>query len=77
MVGEKPYYYNAKTREAAWKKPEKVTIIMQVEFEAIAASGQDPVMVISGMLYCTLQYAQKYYCLVADYLSIVYFVAFQ
>lgn len=48
IVGDKPYYYNAKTREAAWQRPENVKIIKQEEFEAIASSGQDPIMVITG-----------------------------
>ena len=47
--GDKPYYYNAKTREAAWKKPDDVKVIKQEEFEQIAATGQDPIMVISGL----------------------------
>lgn len=49
IIGDKPYYYNAKTRESSWTRPENVKIIKQEEFEAIAASGQDPIMVISGV----------------------------
>lgn len=49
-LGDKPYYYNAKTREAAWKKPEgeDITVIKQEEFEAIVASGQDPIIAVTG-----------------------------
>ncbi|XP_067928748.1 transcription elongation regulator 1-like isoform X2 [Watersipora subatra] len=48
MSGDKPYYYDARTRDVSWKKPENVKIIKHEEFEAIAASGQDPIMVISA-----------------------------
>lgn len=34
------YYYNARTRESAWSKPDNVKIITQAEMEAMAASGQ-------------------------------------
>ncbi|KAL3865336.1 hypothetical protein ACJMK2_006934 [Sinanodonta woodiana] len=40
----KVYYYNAKTRESAWTKPENVKIITQAEVEQMAAAqtqGQD------------------------------------
>lgn len=33
----KAYYYNARTRESAWTKPENVKIITQAEVEAMAA----------------------------------------
>ncbi|GAB1600307.1 transcription elongation regulator 1-like isoform X2 [Argonauta hians] len=33
----KSYYYNARTRESAWTKPENVKIITQTEVEAMAA----------------------------------------
>ena len=49
LPGDKPYYYNAKTREAAWSKPENMKVIKQEEFEAIAASGQDPIIVVTCM----------------------------
>lgn len=32
------YYYNARTRESAWTKPENVKIITQSEVEAMAAA---------------------------------------
>lgn len=34
------YYYNARTRESAWSKPDNAKIITQAEMEAMAASGQ-------------------------------------
>lgn len=33
------YYYNAKTRESAWTKPENVKIITQSEVEQMAAQA--------------------------------------
>lgn len=33
------YYYNAKTRESAWTKPENVKIITQAEVEQMAAQA--------------------------------------
>ena len=33
-------YYNARTRESAWTKPDNAKIITQAEMEAMAASGQ-------------------------------------
>jgi transcription elongation regulator 1 len=36
----KVYYYNAKTREAAWSKPENVKTITQSEVEQMAAQAQ-------------------------------------
>lgn len=33
------YYYNARTRESAWTKPENVKIITQSEVEAMAAQA--------------------------------------
>jgi hypothetical protein len=35
------YYYNARTRESAWSKPENVKILTQQEVEAMAANNQD------------------------------------
>ena len=32
------YYYNARTRESAWTKPENVKIITQSEVETMAAA---------------------------------------
>ena len=33
-----PYYYNARTRETVWSRPENVKIISQQEVEAMAAA---------------------------------------
>jgi len=33
------YYYNARTRESAWSKPDNVKIITQQEVEAMAAQS--------------------------------------
>ena len=35
------YYYNARTRESAWSKPENVKILTQAEVEAMATNQQD------------------------------------
>ncbi|XP_070540573.1 transcription elongation regulator 1-like [Ptychodera flava] len=35
----KTYFYNARTRESTWSKPENVKIIQQSELQALAASG--------------------------------------
>ena len=35
------YYYNARTRESAWTKPDNVKIMLQSEIEAMA-TGQQP-----------------------------------
>lgn len=40
IISFKVYYYNAKTREAAWSKPENVKIITQSEVEQMAAQAQ-------------------------------------
>ena len=34
------YYYNARTRESAWSKPDNAKVITQADMEAMAASGQ-------------------------------------
>ncbi|MRC56911.1 hypothetical protein GH877_30090, partial [Bacillus thuringiensis] len=34
----KLYYYNARTRESAWTKPENVKIMSQTDVEAMAAT---------------------------------------
>ncbi len=34
------YYYNARTRESSWTKPESVKIMTQGEIEAMAAAQQ-------------------------------------
>ncbi|ESO09267.1 hypothetical protein HELRODRAFT_156427 [Helobdella robusta] len=36
----KSYFYNAKTRETSWSKPENVKIVSQAEFESMAMSQQ-------------------------------------
>ena len=40
FVYHQTYYYNAKTRESAWIKPEGATLITQTEIEAMAAAQQ-------------------------------------
>ena len=40
VVDVQTYYYNARTRESAWSKPDNAKIITQAEMEAMAASGQ-------------------------------------
>ncbi|XP_054708785.1 transcription elongation regulator 1-like [Uloborus diversus] len=38
----KSYYYNARTRESAWSKPENVKILNQEQIEAMAAAATGP-----------------------------------
>ncbi|XP_077992792.1 transcription elongation regulator 1-like isoform X2 [Glandiceps talaboti] len=40
----KTYFYNARTRESTWTKPENVKIIQQSELQALAASGNTAVL---------------------------------
>jgi len=40
VVDLQTYYYNARTRESAWSKPDNAKIITQAQMEAMAASGQ-------------------------------------
>lgn len=44
----KVYFYNAKTRESAWTKPENVKIITQAEVEQMAAQSQQSVTTATG-----------------------------